>query len=221
MLGAQRQIAVGWPEGGRLRASVPVLCLAAFLVVWTGLAVAPRYRADWVLENLPTFVAVPMAVVGYSRFRFSNVAYVQATAFALLHTLGSHYTYSEVPFGDWMGDLLGLSRNHYDRLVHFAFGLLMLRPVCELGFRGRPLGAWAAVYFGVAGVACWSLVYEVVEWVVASLADPAAGTAYLGTQGDVWDAQKDMALALGGAAVAAVLERRYGMWRAVRVHDGT
>jgi putative membrane protein len=174
-----------------------------------GLAIAPRYRADWLLENLPTFVAVPVAVVGYRHFRFSTRAYVQATIFLLLHTVGSHYTYSEVPLGDWIRDLFGLSRNHYDRVVHFAFGLLMLRPVRELGFRSPgAAGRFAVLWFSAAGVACWSLLYEVTEWLVASLADPAAGTAYLGTQGDVWDAQKDMALALCGAALAALFEWR-------------
>jgi putative membrane protein len=185
--------------------------------VWTALAIAPRYRADWVLENLPTFVAVPLAVIGYRRFRFSNRAYIQATVFLILHTIGSHYTYSEVPVGDWMRDLLSLSRNHYDRVVHFAFGLLMLRPVRELGFRERAApGPFAVLYFSAAGVACWSLVYEVVEWLVASIADPTAGTAYLGTQGDVWDAQKDMALALVGSAIAALLEWRLDPPRATR-----
>ena len=192
---------------------VPGLCLAVFLVGWTALAIAPRYRDDWLLENLPVFVAVPLAVAGFRRFRFSNLAYVQATAFALLHAVGSHYTYSEVPFGDWMRQAFDLSRNHYDRLVHFSFGVLLLRPVCELAFRnGRP-GRFAAAYLGVAGVAGWSLVYEVVEWAVASLADPAAGTAFLGTQGDVWDAQKDMALALAGALLAAAAEWRWGLLR--------
>jgi putative membrane protein len=103
---------------------------------------------------------------------------------------------------------LALSRNHYDRIVHFAFGLLMLRPVRELGFRNRTTGPAAVLYFSMAGVACWSVVYEVVEWLVASMADPAAGTAYLGTQGDVWDAEKDMALALCGAIVAGIVEWR-------------
>jgi len=191
--------------------AVPAACLALFLVVWTGLAIAPRYRADWVLENLLSFVGVPLAVLGYRRFRFSNRAYIQATTFLILHTIGSHYTYSEVPFGDWMRDLLHLSRNHYDRLVHLAFGVLMLRPVRELGFsRGRTPGRVAVLYFSAAGVACWSAFYEVVEWLVAAVADPAAGTAYLGTQGDVWDAQKDMALALCGALLASGLEWRYG-----------
>jgi putative membrane protein len=177
--------------------------------VWTALGIAPRYRPDWVLENLPVLVAVPIAVAGYRRLRFSNRACVQATVFLLLHAIGSHYTYSEVPLGDWMRDLLGLSRNHYDRVVHVAFGLLMLRPVRELGFRSRAAaGRFAVLYFSAAGVAWWSLAYEVIEWLVASIADPAAGTAYLGTQGDVWDAQKDVALALCGAGMGALLEWR-------------
>jgi putative membrane protein len=187
----------------------PALCLVVFLVVWGALAVAPRYRADWVLENLPVFVGVPMAVLGYRRFRFSDRAYMQATLFLLLHAVGSHYTYSEVPLGAWLERLLGLSRNHYDRAVHFAFGLLLLPAVRELGFHtgGRP-GRVAVLYFSVAGVAWWSLVYEVIEWLVASIADPAAGTAFLGTQGDPWDAQRDMACALAGALVAAAIEWR-------------
>ncbi len=182
------------------------MCQAVFGVVWIALAIAPRYRQDWVLENLPTFIAVPAVIWGSRRFRFSDRAYVQATIFAILHTIGSHYTYSEVPLGDWARDAIGLGRNHYDRLVHFAFGLLMLRPVRELGFwRARP-GRVTELSFCVAAVALWSVLYEVVEWAVASIVDPAAGTAYLGTQGDEWDAQKDMGLALSGALIAAGVE---------------
>jgi putative membrane protein len=176
------------------------------MVVWTALAIAPVYRDDWLLENIPTFVLVPIAVYGYRRFRFSNQAYVQATIFAILHTVGSHYTYSEVPAGFWAKDAFALSRNHYDRFVHFAFGLLMLRPIREIGFRGREPGPVALFYFSVAGVGLWSILYEVLEWLVASVADPKAGTAYLGTQGDVWDAEKDMALAVIGGSLAATVD---------------
>ena len=162
---------------------------------------------DWLLENGPTFIAVPLAVVGYRRHRLSNRAYVQATIFLMLHSIGAHYTYSEVPLGAWVRDALGLGRNHYDRVVHCSFGLLMLRPIRELGFRpGHEPGPVALFYFTVAGVALWSLVYEVVEWAVAAIVDPAAGTAYLGTQGDVWDAEKDMGLALLGGIVAATYD---------------
>jgi putative membrane protein len=164
---------------------------------------------DWLLENMLTFVAVPVAVATYPRFRFSDRSYVLMTIFLILHTTGSHYTYAEVPAGFWARDAFGLSRNHYDRLVHFAFGLLMLRPMRELGFRNaRGLGAFAIFYFSAAGVGLWSLLYEVLEWIVAAVADPAAGTAYLGTQGDEWDAQKDMGLAILGAMLAAAYDYR-------------
>ena len=187
--------------------SVPIACLVVYLVAWSALAVAPRDRADWVLENLPVFLALPLVVATYRRFRFSDRAYVQATVFALLHTLGSHYTYSEVPLGWGLARALDLGRNHYDRIVHFSFGLLMLRPIAELALRDVH-GRAARLYLGVAGVALWSVLYEVTEWLVASIADPAAGTAYLGTQGDQWDAQKDMGLACLGGLIAALADGR-------------
>jgi putative membrane protein len=172
-------------------------------------AIGPSDRADWFLENMLSFVAVPIAVVTYRWFRFSNRSYVLLTIFMVLHTIGSHYTYAEVPVGFWVKDALGLSRNHYDRVVHFSFGLLMLRPMRELGFRNaRGLGPFAVFYFSAAGVGLWALLYEVLEWAVAAVADPAAGTAYLGTQGDEWDAQKDMGLAILGALLAAAYDFR-------------
>jgi len=194
-------------SGARSTHRVPAACLVVFLVVWTALAISPRYRFDWFLENIPTFIGVPAAIVGYRRFRFSNRAYVQATVFLILHTIGSHYTYSEVPVGEWTRGVLGFARNHYDRVVHFAFGLLMVRAVRELGFRrGRAPGPVAIFAFSVAGVALWSVLYEVTEWIVASIVAPEAGTAYLGTQGDPWDAEKDMGLALCGAVIGAAAE---------------
>ena len=192
---------------GRAGHRVPAACLTIFLVAWAALAIAPRYREDWVLENLPIFLGLPLAILGYRRFRFSDRSYVQAMVFLILHAIGSHYTYSEVPWASWARDLFGLARNHYDRVVHGAFGLLMLRPIRELGFRrGREPGELATLYFSVAGVAWWSVLYEIVEWLVARVVDPAAGTAFLGTQGDPWDAEKDMACALGGALIAAAVE---------------
>jgi putative membrane protein len=186
---------------------MPVFCLTIFAVVWSALAIRPSDRADWALENLPVVVGVPIAVLGYSTRPLSDRAYVQAAIFLLLHSVGAHYTYSRVPAGEWMRSAFGFARNHYDRVVHFAFGLLMLCPVREVGFRrGREPGPVALAYFSVAGVALWSLLYEVVEWLVASVVDPAAGTAYLGTQGDPWDAEKDMGLALAGAVIAATVE---------------
>jgi putative membrane protein len=183
---------------------VPAWCLGLFGVVWVWSAIAPHHWMDWALENALTVVAVPLFAWSHRYRHYSNRAWVQATLFLVLHTVGSHYTYSEVPAGDWVRDAFGLARNHYDRLVHFAFGLLLLRPLREAIIPDpRPLPPLTLAYIGVSGVAAWSAVYELIEWFVARTADPSAGTAYLGTQGDEWDAQKDMALAIGGALLAA------------------
>jgi putative membrane protein len=174
--------------------------------VWGILAIAPSDRMDWLLENGLTVIAVPLLIVTHRRRPLSNRAWVQITIFLVLHTVGAHYTYSEVPAGFWAQRALGLSRNHYDRLVHFSFGLLLLRPIRELGFGTHEPGPVARFYFTVAGVALWSCLYEVLEWAVAAVVDPAAGTAYLGTQGDQWDAEKDMGLAVLGGVIAATFE---------------
>lgn len=192
-----------WPLG------VPSACLLLFSAVFVALAVAPTDREDWLLEHSITAVAVPAAIIAHRRRPFSNRACVQATLFAILHTIGAHYTYSLVPAGEWLRDAVSLGRNHYDRLVHFAFGLLMLRPLRELarlddGRLGERTVAWLALTQVMAGAA----MYELLEWLTAAIVDPAAGTAYLGTQGDQWDAQKDMACALAGALLALLVERR-------------
>jgi putative membrane protein len=187
--------------------TVPAACLAVWFAVWTVCAISPNDRTDWLLENLLTFAGVGYLLATFRGFRFSDRSYVQLTVFLILHAIGGHYTYSLVPAGDWMKDALGLERNHFDRVVHFAFGLLMLRPMRELGFRNDPrLGRYAKLYFSTAGVGLWSMAYEVLEWLVAAIVDPAAGAAYLGTQGDIWDAQKDMGLALLGAFVASAFQ---------------
>ncbi len=184
-----------------------MVCLASWFVVWAICAISPYDRMDWLLENMLTFAAVGVGVGTFSRFRFSDRAYMQMTLFMILHAIGGHYTYSLVPAGDWMRDAFALDRNHFDRVVHFAFGLLLLRPMRELGFRDAPsMGRWAKLYFSTAGVGLWSLLYEVLEWLVAAIVDPAAGTAYLGTQGDPWDAQKDMSLAVLGAFIASAFQ---------------
>jgi putative membrane protein len=189
--------------------TVPAACFGVWLAVWALCAISPHDRRDWLLENLLTFASVGTALATFRSFRFSDRAYVQMTIFMILHAIGGHYTYSQVPLGDWLKDALGLARNHFDRIVHFSFGLLMLRPMRELGFRNDPkLGRFAKLYFATAGVATWSMGYEILEWAVAAIVDPGAGTAYLGTQGDEWDAQKDMGLALLGAFIASAFQFR-------------
>ena len=193
------------------RDRVPLGCFVVWLAVWAVCAISPNNRTDWLLENLLTFAFVGTLAATFRKFRFSDRAYVQMTIFMILHAVGGHYTYAQVPLGDWIKDALGLARNHYDRVVHFSFGLLLMRPMRELGFRNAPkLGNFAKLYFSVAGIGLWSMGYEVLEWLVAATVDPSAGTAYLGTQGDEWDAQKDMALALVGAFIASAFQYRDG-----------
>jgi putative membrane protein len=132
----------------------------------------------------------------------SRLAYGCLFAFLVLHAVGAHYTYSQVPFGHEVQRALGLSRNHYDRLVHFGFGLLVSIPILELQSGVALLKSWWSYLLPVTATLSLSALFEIIEGGVAMIVDPAAGNAYLGTQGDEWDAQKDMALALAGALIA-------------------
>lgn len=192
--------------------------LAVFLAVLAWSAVAPVYPTDWMLENVMTFAVVIVLVATYRRFTFSDLSYLLITVFMCLHVVGSHYTYSLVPLGDWARDGLGMTRNHYDRLVHFSYGLLWAYPFREVGLRGFGVPRAFASLTAMALVLACSAAYEIIEWLVASIVDPQAGQAYLGTQGDEFDGQKDMALAgLGGfltLAVTAIIRQRIEIRRA-------
>ncbi|HEY6940807.1 DUF2238 domain-containing protein [Dokdonella sp.] len=191
----------------------PLLLLVAFAFVWTVLAVAPWYRQDWLLENVCVFLAVPLFVATAHRLRFSNAAYTLLFVFLCLHEIGAHYTYSQVPYDAWIRAAsghsldagLGFRRNHYDRLVHFLFGFLLLPLAVEL-FRARApaRGVWMFL-MPVLFVEALSGFFELVEWFAAVVFGGDLGQAYLGTQGDVWDAQSDMLLALVGALLMQTL----------------
>lgn len=190
-----------------------ILLLIAFSAVWGWAAIEPKYPHDWLLENYLVFIFVPVILIVSCYFRLSNLSYTLITAFMMLHIIGSHYTYSEVPFGYSLQQLLGAERNMYDRLVHFSFGLLLAYPLREMFLRiAHTEGVWG-YWLPVELVLAFSAVYEVIEWAVAAQVDPSAGLAFLGTQGDVWDAQKDMLLAGIGAILAmtvvALVHLRY------------
>jgi len=184
----------------------PAALLALFVAIFIALAIAPWYRQDWLLENVLVFVAVPLLVVNYRRLRFSNFAYTCLFVFFTLHAIGAHYTYSEVPWREWLAALSGgdgtiTGRNHYDRFVHFSYGLLLMPAVCELfDQRASPRGLWRWL-MPLLFLMAHSVIYEMIEWLAALSFGGELGAAYLGTQGDEWDAQKDMALATLGAVV--------------------
>ncbi len=186
----------------------PLLLLVLYLAWWLALAIAPSYRQDWLLENVLVFVALPLVIAAHRSL--SDRALTAVFVFLLLHALGAHYTYAEVPYDAWaralsghtVSDLLGFERNHFDRLVHFLYGLLITPAVVELMDRGISMrGAWRwLVPFSF--MASHAAIYETIEWLAAEWFGGDLGVAYLGTQGDVWDAQKDTALAVLGGAIA-------------------
>jgi putative membrane protein len=180
------------------------MAVGVYLIIWSALAISPRDRGDWFLENLLIFISVAVLGLTYRRFQFSNASYLLILVFLTFHTIGAHYTYAKVPAGFWLQHWLHLSRNHYDRVIHFAFGFLLVYPMTEILARsGRVKQIWAP---WLAASALWALssFFEVVEAVIAMLVRPDLGTAYLGTQGDIWDAQKDMACAFVGSVIVAI-----------------
>lgn len=181
------------------------LLLLLFTVVWIWAAIAPIYRHDWLLENYLVFIFVPLIILIGRYFRLSNLSYSLITLFMCMHVIGSHYTYAEVPFGYALEQWFGASRNMYDRLVHFCFGLLLAYPMREMFLRvAKARGIWG-YWLPVELVLAFSAAYEIIEWLVASQVQPSAGLAFLGAQGDIWDAQKDMLVAGIGAAIAMLI----------------
>ena len=183
-----------------------------FVCVWSWAAYQPVHYEDWLLENYLVFIGVPfMLITGYW-FRLSALSYTLITLFLCLHLVGSHYTYSEVPFGEVLRMLTGADRNMYDRLVHFCFGLLLAYPVREVFVRiTRARGVWG-YWLPVELTLAFSAIYELIEWGAAKVVDPAAGLAFLGSQGDIWDAQKDMALAGLGSVITMLLVLGVHLW---------
>lgn len=177
--------------------------------LWIITAIKPLYPRDWLLENLLVFVFAGLLVATYRRFRFSNFSYGLFAIFISLHLVGAHYTYAETPFGFWMQDLFGFERNHYDRLVHFGFGLLLAYPMREILLRKSGVTPAWSYFITINCVVAFSAAYEVIEVIAAMIVSPELGNAYLGTQGDEWDAQKDAFLAILGALIAILLDWRH------------
>ncbi len=184
---------------------VPLICLGIYAIVWAIMAINPVYPADWLLENILAILGVLFFVATYRAFPLSNLSYIPLTIFMILHAIGAHYTYAETPLGEWMAPIFGWQRNNFDRVVHFCFGLLLAYPVRELYYRViGTRGIWGIV-LPLDLMISFSAIYELVEWASTIVVNPEAGIAFLGAQGDPWDAQKDMALAALGAAITMAI----------------
>jgi putative membrane protein len=184
---------------------------AMFALVWAILATGPHDRGDWLLENIPLLALVAALVATYRVLPLSRISYTLIALFLVLHAIGAHYTYSLVPWTDW-AHAFGLDvtpadfeRNHFDRVVHFLYGVLLTYPIREVLLRVADLRGFWGYFFPVAITLSTSALYELAEWGAAEIFGGDLGVAFLGTQGDVWDAQKDMALAAVGALVAMAI----------------
>ncbi|MDD2220299.1 MAG: DUF2238 domain-containing protein [Desulfoplanes sp.] len=183
---------------------IPHLLLILYLILFALLGYAPHDRGVWIAENLPIICIVAGLALTFNTFRFSDLAYVLMSVLIILHTIGAHYTFARVPF-DLVTNLFDFSRNHFDRISHFSVGFyaygaaeLLLR---KRWVTSRTILALFPLFFifTVAGG------YEILEWLFVLVMAPDAGTAFLGVQGDPWDAQKDMLADVLGGAAALIL----------------
>lgn len=185
-----------------------LLYFASFLALFIWSAINPHDRFTWVLEVAPAIMGLLALALTYRRFRLTTLVYTLIWLHMAILVVGGHYTYAEVPAGRWVSDLLGMERNNYDKLGHFAQGFVPAMLSREILMRLRVINGRGWLFFLVCCVClAFSAVYELIEWAAAVMTGEAA-EAFLGTQGYAWDTQSDMGLALIGAALAQVFLNR-------------
>jgi putative membrane protein len=189
-------------------ATYPNALLGAVLLLLGWSAIGPHDRFTWLLEVAPVLIGIPILLTTFARFPLTPLLYTLLALHGAILIVGGHYTYAEVPLGFWIQDAFGLVRNHYDRIGHFAQGFVPAIVARELLLRLSPLhvGKWLFFLVLCVCLAC-SAFYELIEWWVAA-ATGSAAEAFLGTQGDPWDTQWDMFLALIGAILAQLIFSR-------------
>lgn len=181
-----------------------------FVALAIPLAIRPLDRFDWLLENVLVLVAAIVFWVIRKRFVFSRLSYTLIFVFLCLHEIGSHYTYAKVPYDEWFraltgrtfNELIGWERNNYDRVLHFLYGFLFAYPIREIFLRVANVRGFWGYFLPLDLTMSSSMLYELIEWLAVGVFGGELGMAYLGAQGDVWDAHKDMALASLGALLA-------------------
>ena len=179
--------------------------LALYSVLFIVLAIEPVDRTAWFAENLTVLILIAtMLILRARQIYFSNTAYIMMFVLVYLHTIGGHWTFAKVPF-NWVTDFFGFQRNHFDRIAHFSVGFYAFAIAEWLDRRQLVANRFLLFVFPVCTIAGIAALYEIIEWLFAALANPEAGIAYLGSQGDIWDAQKDMLADTFGALVATCL----------------
>jgi putative membrane protein len=184
-----------------------------FAIEWTALAVRPLDRHDWLLENAIVAAFVLLLIATHKRLVLSRISYTLIFLFLCLHEIGAHYTYAKVPYdafflsttGRSFNEMVGWTRNNFDRIVHFSYGLLLAYPIREVFLRVANVRGFWGYFLPLDLTMSTSMLFELFEWAAAEYFGGDLGMAYLGTQGDVWDAHKDMALASLGALTAMLI----------------
>jgi len=174
-----------------------------FLSCWA--AYEPADRQFWLLSSLLPGLFVVLLIGTCRHLPLSPASYALIAAFLTLHTIGVHYTYAEMPMGDWVDHALHMGRNHYDRVVHFSFGFFLTYPLEELFRLTGTLRGWLVYYLPAMTILGLSGLWEIIESWVARIVHPDLGITYLGSQGDIWDAQKDMTAALYGSLLCVTI----------------
>jgi len=192
----------------RVRYVVTLGALLAGVIIASG--IEAHYPHDWLLENALVVVLVAFLALSARSLPLSRISYTLLFLFLCLHEVGAHWTYSEVPYDTWcqacfgvsLKETFGFERNHFDRLVHFSYGLLLAYPIREVFLRVANVRGFWGYFLPLDLTMSTSMIYELIEWGAAVGFGGDLGAAYLGTQGDIWDAHKDMALASLGAVIA-------------------
>ncbi len=185
---------------------VSLLGIVLLVLAWSG--IQPRDYFTWLLEVMPVLIVLPLLLATRSRFPLTPLSYTLIAIHAIILMIGGHYTYAEVPWFNWLRDTFELSRNHYDRIGHLAQGFVPAIIAREILLRTTALRPGKMLFFLVVCVCmAISASYEIIEWLVAASSGSDA-VAFLATQGDVWDTQKDMLFALVGSVAGLLLLSR-------------
>ncbi len=187
-----------------MKLKLPHFLLFTYVIFFIALAIKPYDRDVWVAENLPIVGIVLFLAVTHRKFQFSNLSYIMMSVLIFLHTVGGYFTFERVPF-DFITDFFGFERNHYDRIAHFSVGFYAF-PVAEyLNRKNLVNSKLLMALFGILSIFTVAAIYEIIEWIYAVTANPTAGIAFLGSQGDIWDAQKDMLADGLGAILSGII----------------
>jgi putative membrane protein len=179
-----------------------------YILVWIIMAINPKYPEDWLIENVLVFIFFPFVFFMDKKHNYTLLSIIFLLIFTSLHSLGAHYTYAEMKYFDAITQFFGFERNHFDRLVHFLFGLLVFRILFEMISKSVTSVKYA-LFFTFTMIVSISTIYELLEWLAADTLYPELGIAFLGIQGDVWDAHKDTLAATIGAGVNTLFYKGY------------